>query len=194
MLRVQTPVTPLLTLGGQNVKSVNHYQYLGTILNTELSDTTNIQRQLRHKYCAANKLRASFSRCSNVVENVLLCSFCTPMYARQLWCNFRKSRMQRLRVAYNFGCRALYNLSWRAIVSSHQVQCNIPTSEAFVRRNMLATCFSKDAESLATYGWVLWCSEIICIYPYSLTWHPHFTLWLSARTLQCHFDWWRVMQ
>jgi len=27
--------------------------------------------------------------------------------------------MQKLRVAYNFGCRALYNLPWRARVSSH---------------------------------------------------------------------------
>jgi len=27
--------------------------------------------------------------------------------------------MQRLRVTYNFGCRALYSLPWRASVSSH---------------------------------------------------------------------------
>ena len=41
---------------------------------------------------------------------------------------------QRLRVAYNFGCRALYNLPWRASVSSHQVQCKIPTFEALLRK------------------------------------------------------------
>ena len=41
--------------------------------------------------------------------------------------------MQRLQVAYNFGCRALYNLPRRASVSSHQVQCNIPTFEALLR-------------------------------------------------------------
>jgi len=39
-----------------------------------------------------------------------------------------------LHVAYNFGCRALYNMPWRASVSSHQVQWNIPTFEA---------CFKK---------------------------------------------------
>jgi len=60
--------------------------------------------------------------------------------------------MQRLRVAYNFGCRALYNLPWRASVSSHQVQRNIPTFEALLRKY---TCFSKDAENLTTYGYVL---------------------------------------
>jgi len=104
------------------------------LLDTELSDDKDIQRQLRYQYCAANKLRTSFSRCSNAVKNVLFRSFCTPMCSSQLWCNFRKSCMQRLRVACNFGCRALYNLPWRASVNNHQVQCNIPTFEALLRK------------------------------------------------------------
>jgi len=99
-------------------------------------------------------------------KNVLFRSFCTPMYASQLWCNFRKSCMQRLRVAFNFRCRALYNLPWRASVSSHLVQCNIPTFGLCYENTR--TCFSKDAENLTTYGYVLWCSQIVCIRPYSL--------------------------
>jgi len=58
------------------------------------------------------------------------------MYASQLWCDFRKTYIHRLHVAYNFCCRALYNLPWRASVSSHQVQCNIPTFEALLRKNV----------------------------------------------------------
>jgi len=42
--------------------------------------------------------------------------------------------MQRLRVAYNFGCRALYDLPWRASVS--QVQCNTLTFEVLSRKNV----------------------------------------------------------
>jgi len=128
----KSTATPVLKLGGQHVKSVDQYKYLRIVLDTELSDDKDIQRQLRYQYCAANKLRASFSRCSNAVKKVFFRSLCTPMYASQLWCNFRKSCMQRLRMAYNFGCRALYNLPWRASVSSHQVQCNIPTFEALL--------------------------------------------------------------
>jgi len=75
----KSTVFSLLTLGGQNVKSVNHYKYLGIVLDAELSDDKDIQRQLRYQYCAANKLRASFSRCSNAIENVLLRFFCTPV-------------------------------------------------------------------------------------------------------------------
>jgi len=132
--RAKSTVTPLLTMGCQNVKSVKQYKYLGIVLDTELSDDKDIQKQPQYQYCAANKLWASFSRCSNAVKNVLFRSFCTPTYASHLWCNFRKSCMQRWRVAYNFGCRALYNLPWRASVSSHQVQCNIPTLEALLRK------------------------------------------------------------
>jgi len=130
----KSTATPLLKLGGQYVKSVDQYKYLGIVLDTELSDDKDIQRQLRYQYCAAKKLRASFSRCSYSVKNVPFRSFCTPKYASQLYCNFRKTCMQSLRVAYNFGCRALCNLPWRASVSSHRVQCNIPTFEALLRK------------------------------------------------------------
>ena len=56
---------------------------------------------------------------SNSVKNVLHRSFYTPMYASQSWWTFRKWCMQRLHVAYNFGCRSLYYLPRRASVSSH---------------------------------------------------------------------------
>jgi len=159
----KSTVTPLLTLGGQNVKSVNQYKYLGIVLDTELSDDKDIQRQLRYQYCAANKLRASFFRCSNAGKNVLFRSVSTPMCASQLWCNFRKSCMQRLRVAYNFGCRAPHNLPWGASVSS--TRFNVTFLPLRLCYENTRTCFSKDAENLTTYGCVLWCSQIVCIRP-----------------------------
>jgi len=113
----KSTATLLLKLDCQYVKSVEQYKYLGIVWDTELLDDKDIQRQLRYQYCATNKLRAFFSRCSSAVKNVLFRSFCTPMYASQLWCNFRKSYIQSLRVAYNFGCRAQYNLPWKAMVN-----------------------------------------------------------------------------
>ena len=74
--------------------------------------------------------------------------------------------MQRWRVAYNFGCRALYNLPWRASVSSHQVQCNIPTFEAVFKK--IYACFQIYAESLTMHGCMLWCTQVVYIAPYSL--------------------------
>jgi len=39
------------------------------------------------------------------------------------------------------------------VVMSREVQCNIPTFEALLRK--LCTCCSKDAEGLITYGCLL---------------------------------------
>jgi len=73
--------------------------------------------------------------------------------------------MRILRVPYNFGCRALYNLPWQESVGSHEVQCNIPTFEALLRKN---TYLLNEVESLTTYGCSLWCSQIVYVHPYSL--------------------------
>jgi len=67
----KSTATPLLKLGGQYVKYVDQCKYLGIVLDTEFSEGKVIQRLVRYQYCAVNKLRASFSRCSNAVKNVL---------------------------------------------------------------------------------------------------------------------------
>jgi len=54
---------------------------LGIVSDIELSDDKGIQRQMRYQYKAVDKLRASFTRCSNAVKNVLIGSFCRSMYA-----------------------------------------------------------------------------------------------------------------
>ena len=52
---------PSLTLGVLKVKSVSCYKYLRIVLDIELSDDKDIQRQMGYQYEAVNKLRASFS-------------------------------------------------------------------------------------------------------------------------------------
>ena len=131
----KSTATPVLKLGGQYVKCVDQYQYLGMywILSSQMTKTFRDNCDINIVQQTSCEL--PFSRCSNAVKNVLIRSFSRPMYASQLWCNFRKSCMQRLRVAYNFGCRALYILPWRASVSSDQVQCSIPIFEALLRKD-----------------------------------------------------------
>jgi len=47
-------------LGGQYVKFVDQYKYLGIVLDTELSDDKGIQRKLRYQYCAATSWEPTF--------------------------------------------------------------------------------------------------------------------------------------
>ena len=104
-------------------------------------------------------------------------------YTSQLWCDFMKAYTQRLRMAYSFSCRALYHLPWRVTsVSSHQVQCNIPTFEALLQ--------AKKCEpvSRTMHVWQRMVARfdavrlfIFALIPWTL--QPHFALWLSVRTL-----------
>jgi len=69
-------------------------------------------------------------------------------------------------VAYNFGCRALYNFTWRVSVSCHQVQCSIPILTPHCEK--ICTTSLNDAEVLTTCGIVLLCSQIVYTRPYCL--------------------------
>jgi len=127
------------------------------------------------------------------------------VYASQLWCNFRKSCMQRLRVAYNFGCIALYNLPWR--VSDIAIRLSgsmvkISTFEALSGSNSciwgpvtkiyvpVSRKMQKVSQHMVACFYVV---RLFVFFPILWTLQSHFTLWISARTLQCLFDWWRVM-
>jgi len=123
-LRVQKAQSPHYWHMGDKIKNL-----LTNINIWELYWILSSLRRQRHSETTAIKMLCSkqaaslFSRCSNAVKNVglLFRSFWTPIYASQIWWNFRKSRMQKLRVAYNFGCRALYSsiqIPWRASVNS----------------------------------------------------------------------------
>jgi len=111
---------PLLTLRVLKEKSVSCYKYLGIVLDIELSDDKDIERQMRYQYEAVNKLRASFSDVRTQWKMYWFVPSVGPcIMHHNYWCDFRKAYIPWLRAAYYFGCRALYNLPWRASVSSY---------------------------------------------------------------------------
>jgi len=66
-----SPHLASVALSDQNVKSTNHYKYLGTVLDTEFSDNKNIQTTAIIDLCI-KQAGASFSRCSNAVPRTTL--------------------------------------------------------------------------------------------------------------------------
>ena len=112
------------------------------------------------------------------------------MHASQLWCNLWKSCMQRLRVAYNLEGRALYNLPWRASVSSHQVQCNIPTFEVLLRKNTYLF-LERRRKSNNIWLWRATCFDADCLYSSLFFEHYNRTLlfeWVIEHCSVCLID------
>ena len=164
--RAKSAASPVLKLGGLYVKSVDQCKYLGILLDTELSDDKDIQRQLQYQYCAANKLRASFSRFSNAVKNAIFVPTVRP-------CMHLISGV----ISRSHACR---DCGWHIILVA-ELHTTCPGEGVLVATKFnvtflpfrlcyvnTSTCFSKDAENLTTYGYVLWCSQIVCTRHYSL--------------------------
>ena len=142
-----------MELGGQYVNSVDQYKYLGIVLDTELSHDKDIQRQLRYQYCAANKLRASFSRCSNAVKNVLFVPFVCPCMHLNYGVISGSHACRDCRWHINLDAE-LYTTcpGERVLVATKFNVTFLPLRVCYVNTS---TCFSKDAENLTTYGYVL---------------------------------------
>ena len=82
-------------------------KYLGHVISDDWMDDKDIHRQRCKIYAQANMLLRKFSMCSDSVKCSLFRSYVTPLYTAQLWSNYKKMSMQRLKVAYNDARRLL---------------------------------------------------------------------------------------
>ena len=144
----KSTAAPLLKLSGQYVNYVDQYKYLGIVLDTELSDDKDIQRQLRYQYCAANNLRAFFPDVQMQLKTDLFVPFVRPC------------------MHHNYGVisgsHACRDCVWHIILDA-ELYTTCPGERVLVvtRFNVTflplrlcyentRTCFSKYAENLTT--------------------------------------------
>ena len=101
----------LLYLNGSIMKTETSYKYMGHIIDNNLNDNKDIERQLRNFYGKSNMLLRALSSCSYAVKLQLFMSYCGSMYTAFLWCDFTKRQYRQLEVAYNnvFGRRMGYD-------------------------------------------------------------------------------------
>ncbi len=141
-------VFPPFSLCDNPLMTCQEIKYLGHYLTFDWRDDKDIYRQTCKQYAQANMLLRKFSKCSEEVKCYLFRAFCTPMYTAHLWCCYRKSSMQRLRVAYNDGLRLLLQVPRWHSASQLFVKCNIPNCEALLRNLMYNfMCRLEDSEN-----------------------------------------------
>ena len=71
--------SPKILIDNSEISFVQSVKYLGLHINSDLNDDIDIQRQVKSPYCAANKLKHQFSKCSLEVKtiyfNIFACLF-----------------------------------------------------------------------------------------------------------------------
>ena len=91
-----------------------------------------------------------------------------PFYGSHLWCKYRKYNFSRLRVAYNDSCRILHQIPRCVSAHNHQVQSNIDTLDALIRKHIFSfmkRCMnSQNIFIMALMSSDLWYKSYYCQY------------------------------
>ncbi len=80
---------------------VTSQKYLGINITNDLSDDSDIIRQVKALYVRGNMLVHKFNHCSDDVKHFLFRSYCSNVYGSQLWSQYKKESYRKVNVAYN---------------------------------------------------------------------------------------------
>ncbi len=170
---------PSFLLSDRSLDVVKRVRYLGHIINEDLCDDDDIQRQCCKLYAQANMLARRFHMCTDDVKVSLFRAYCTPLYTAHLWCNYTTAKLKKLQVAYNDAFRILLKLPRWTSASTLFVNSNVPTFHAVLRnfmykfmcrllesKNSLITALTNIKQSDTRYTSGLWEHWNRCLYVY----------------------------
>ena len=139
---------PDFYLSGQKLSVCGKTKYLGHFITDRLCDDDDIVRQCRILYAQANTLVRKFHMCSDNVKINLFRTFCTPLYTAPLWCQYKKSSLQKLKVAYNDAFRILLKKLRSSSASLLFCQAHVNSFSALMRHLMYRfMCQLNDCEN-----------------------------------------------
>ena len=123
-----------LYLNGSLMKTAVPYTYLGQIINKNLNDNKDIERQLRNSYGKSNMLLRTFGSCSYAVKLQSLMSYCGSMYTACLWCDFTQRKYRQSEEAYDNVFRGFLGYDKYCSASSMFIENGTDGFDAHIRK------------------------------------------------------------
>jgi len=87
---------PPLRLGDECLQYVSSFKYLGHVILNNLTDASDIQREICKMFVRTNKLVRRFSMCSFDVKVMLFRSYCICLYDAALWSVYNAGTISKL--------------------------------------------------------------------------------------------------
>lgn len=107
----RSPTTvPPVTLCGCTMKRVTEFRYLGHLVNEDLHDDADLERERRALSVRCNMVARRFARCNREVKVSLFKAYCQTFYTCSLWVKYTQKAYSALRVQYNNSFRILLRL------------------------------------------------------------------------------------
>ena len=144
-------------LDGRAIDYVDRYDYLGHVICADLSDDADIGEQLSRLSTVGNVLIRKFKFCYDKVKCELFRSFCSSFYCSALWCKFKRTTINKIKVCHNNILRRLLAIPLPYSASHMFVHFNQRNFDALLRNSIFSLksrLFSGDNDLiLAMTSW-----------------------------------------
>lgn len=118
---------PQFTLAGCKLQFVEHFRYLGHIIDNCLCDDKDIQREIKALFTRSNILCRRFKCCSVQVKLKLFRSFCICLYDAALWSNFTVTAVNKLSSCYTKCIKSFFNYAKYSSVTAMLLELGLPS-------------------------------------------------------------------
>ena len=98
--KVVSDIFPPLKLAGHDLSYVTQFKHLGHMIDTQLSDDVDINRELKCLFARTNILTRHFAHCSIHVKLRLFRTYCMCFYDISLWTNYHSYSFSKFAAAY----------------------------------------------------------------------------------------------
>lgn len=148
---------PQFTLAGCKLQFVEHFRYLGHIIDNCLCDDKDIQREIKTLFTRSNILCRRFKRCSIQVKLQLFRSFCICLYDAALWFSFTVTAVNKLSLCYTKCIKSFFNYAKYSSVTAMLLELGLPSFNTLMHnyqfsfKRSLLTCDNLLVISVLNY-------------------------------------------
>ena len=125
--KVVSDFFPPLTLSGCNLSYVTQFKYLGHMIDNQLYDNADINRELKCLFARTNLLTRRFARCSKQVKLRLFRTYCMCFYDTFLWTNYHSYSFHKFASAYVKCLKIFFGFDKFSSVSAMLLDLGLPS-------------------------------------------------------------------
>ena len=131
---------PPFSLAGSILTFVEHFKYLGHIIDNHLNDDIDINREIKNLFLRTNLLHNRFKRCSLPVKINLFRTFCICFYDTALWSNYSNTAISKFRSCYHKCLKFFFNYMKYSSVTQMLLEIGLPSFNTLIHNYSIKFC------------------------------------------------------
>jgi hypothetical protein len=144
---------PKFCIGSIQLEYVAQCKYLGHIIDNNLNDDTDINREIRNMFTRCNILIRRFSKCSTDVKIILFRSYCICFYDSALWSRYCSNSIAKLLSCYNRCMKIFFGYEKFSSVTNMLLTLGLPSGSTVLHNQKISHGYriSTNANKLVQY-------------------------------------------